>query len=215
MESEPVRGLIAEYDRRYPEYAGFTERLAELIPALLAENGVSVHSVNARVKSRSSFGGKVVREGKCYSSLEQITDLTGVRIITYFEQDVARVSEIVEREFTIDIENSTDKRKVLESDRFGYLSVHYVLSLGEARCAQAAYRRFAGLKAEVQIRSILQHSWAEIEHDLGYKSQSSVPDALRRRFARLAGLLELADEEFNKIRSDAAEYREDRPSDRG
>lgn len=62
------------------------------------------------------------------------------------------------------------------------------------------------MKAEIQIRSILQHAWAEIEHDLGYKS--TVPSPVRRRFSRLAGLLELADEEFIRIKQELLEYEE-------
>jgi hypothetical protein len=64
------------------------------------------------------------------------------------------------------------------------------------------------LKAEIQIRSILQHAWAEIEHDLGYKSKYSIPFNLRRRFSRLSGLLELADEEFNNLRAELRKYKE-------
>ena len=56
------------------------------------------------------------------------------------------------------------------------------------------------------MRSILQHAWAEIEHDLGYKSEQAIPKNYRRSFARLAGLLELADEEFNRIRAGLTHY---------
>jgi hypothetical protein len=62
------------------------------------------------------------------------------------------------------------------------------------------------LKFEIQVRSILQHAWAEIEHDLGYKSKQSVPKQIRRRFSRVAGLLELADAEFAAIRAELANY---------
>jgi hypothetical protein len=73
------------------------------------------------------------------------------------------------------------------------------------------YRRFAGLKAEVQIRSLLQHVWAETEHDLGYKSSRSVPRLIRRRFARLAGMLEMADAEFVALREELAKYEREVP----
>jgi hypothetical protein len=62
------------------------------------------------------------------------------------------------------------------------------------------------LKAEIQTRSILQHAWAEIEHDLGYKSTQEVPQTIRRRFSRLAGLLELADQEFISIKNELSTY---------
>jgi putative GTP pyrophosphokinase len=68
------------------------------------------------------------------------------------------------------------------------------------------YKRFAGVKFEIQIRSILQHTWAEIEHDIGYKAKIEVPKQIRRKFSRLAGLLELADDQFVQIRDDLANY---------
>src|SRR5205085_6657438 len=64
-----------------------------------------------------------------------------------------------------------------------------------------------GLKVEIQTRSILQHAWAEIEHDIGYKRASGLPSAFQRRFSRLAGLLEMADQEFVSINSELRKYR--------
>jgi len=61
------------------------------------------------------------------------------------------------------------------------------------------YKRFSGLVAEIQVRTILQHAWAEIEHDIQYKAISALPTRVRRRFASLAGLIEIADREFQAI----------------
>jgi ppGpp synthetase/RelA/SpoT-type nucleotidyltranferase len=113
---------------------------------------------------------------------------------------------MVEREFVVDRTNSVDKRTLLDPDRFGYQSLHYVAALSVARTGLAEYGRFTGLRVEIQIRSTLQHAWAEIEHDLGYKSAAGVPRDIRRRFSRIAGLLELADEEFSVIRRDLDAY---------
>jgi hypothetical protein len=151
---------------------------------------------------------KIGQPGKEYQSLSDITDLVGVRIITHYADEVEQIARVIESEFTIDGENSGDKGKVLDPDRFGYLSVHYVLELGRARAALPEYRAYGGMKAEVQVRSILQHAWAENEHDLGYKSALSVPRSVRRRFSRLAGLLELADAEFDAIRTELGRYGE-------
>jgi hypothetical protein len=101
---------------------------------------------------------------------------------------------------------------LLDPDRFRYLSLHYVVDLSPQRCVLPEYRRFRGLKAEIQIRSLLQHVWAEVEHDLGYKSTRSVPSAIRRRFSRLAGLLELADVEFAAIRDALNAYEREVPA---
>ena len=140
--------------------------------------------------------------------LEDITDISGVRVITYFPDTVDQVASLIEREFEGSSRRSVDKRAALDPDRFGYLSLHHVIRRKTDRAQLGEYKRFAEYSLEVQTRSILQHAWAEIEHDLGYKSGSDVPRELRRRFARLAGLLETADEEFTRIRDDLRNYEE-------
>jgi len=109
-------------------------------------------------------------------------------------------------EFTIDWDNWEDKSNMLDPDRFGYLSVHYIATLSPERIALMDYKKFSSCQFEIQVRSILQHAWAEIEHDLGYKSEIAIPRDVRRRFARMAGLLETADEEFGRIRDEREKY---------
>jgi ppGpp synthetase/RelA/SpoT-type nucleotidyltranferase len=151
---------------------------------------------------------KVRREGKEYKKFSDVTDLSGVRIICYYKDDVDKVAEIIKENFLVHHELSIDKREILDPDRFGYLSLHYVVELPQERVKLKEYARFKNLLCEVQIRTILQHAWAEIEHDLGYKSHIEVPRDIHRRFCRLAGLLELGDDEFYAIREDIARYTE-------
>src|SRR5262249_19087167 len=89
--------------------------------------------------------------------------------------------------------------ELIEKERFGYQSVHYLVRIRSERAELAEYQRFAGFIAEIQVRTILQHAWAEIEHDIQYKSTSAIPSEIRRRFMQLAGLLEIADREFQAI----------------
>jgi putative GTP pyrophosphokinase len=198
--------LLRQYEvseRRYQDLSG---SVAGLIERILNEEAIQVHSITHRTKDRDSLDRKLARPNKQYSVLEEITDLSGIRVITYFGSDVDRVAGVVEREFAIDRDNSIDKRAALDPDRFGYLSLHYVASIAEGRTLLPEYARLSSLKFEIQVRSILQHSWAEIEHDLGYKSKAGVPREVQRRFARVAGLLELADGEFEAIRADLEAY---------
>jgi ppGpp synthetase/RelA/SpoT-type nucleotidyltranferase len=139
-------------------------------------------------------------------------DVLGVRIITFFPDEVDKVADVVAREFDIDDENSIDKRATHAPEEFGYMSLHYVARLNEARATLSENARFKGLPFEVQIRSILQHAWAEIEHDLGYKTKSSIPPDSHRRFSRLAASLEGADEQFKVIRDELAEYQRELPA---
>jgi len=174
--------------------------VGRILEELLSAEGISTLSIVHRMKTRDSALRKLVKAGEALTNFEQMTDVLGLRVITYMRDDVDAVAKIVEREFTVDKEHSVDKRAILDPDRFGYLSLHYVASLAQKRTALPEYRRFENVRFELQIRSVLQHAWAEIEHDLGYKSESAVPRAERRAFSRLAGLLEIADDEFVRIR---------------
>lgn len=184
----------------------FGQNLKSLIERLLGRASITVNQVTYRVKSRESAYNKVRDNPDKYSSVGDLTDLLGIRIITYFPNQVDAVCEIVTNEFSIDDSRSIDKRAALDADRFGYLSVHYLARLNETRAGLGEYSQFAGVYVEFQIRSLLQHTWAEIEHDLGYKSKAAVPRDVRRRFSRLAGLLEVADTEFQAIRDEQAAY---------
>ncbi len=129
-------------------------------------------------------------------SLKDLTDILGLRVITFYIDDVDKVASALERLFVIDWDNSIDKRKAHEIDSFGYLSLHYICSLPDF-----PYR------FEVQMRTLLQHAWANMNHDTGYKSGVEIPIRYRRSMSRLAGMLELVDEEFSKMRTELTDYR--------
>ena len=190
--------VITEYDAIAPVLAARGEALAAEIRALLASDPtLKVHSVAWRLKSRDSLVQKVARPDRSYPDLWTLTDLVGVRVITYFADAVDRVGELVEAGLPVDFGDSTDKRRA-ETTEFGYRSLHYVCRLGSALPERARF--------ELQVRTVLDHAWAEIEHDLGYKATEEMPLAARRRLGRLAGLLELADQEFVAIRNDLESY---------
>ncbi|MEV7097565.1 hypothetical protein AB0M80_32410 [Amycolatopsis sp. NPDC051045] len=194
------------YERTVAGLEALGALVKNLINALLAANGMSVHSVVHRVKEKSSALEKVQKKSERYTDFASLTDLLGLRIITFFEDEVDSVSALIEKEFQVDRDNSVDKRQIIDSDRFGYLSVHYIVEVSKGRSSLIEYSKFAGIKFEIQIRSILQHAWAEIEHDIGYKVNETLPRNLRRRFSRLAGLLEVADSEFKALREASRAY---------
>jgi putative GTP pyrophosphokinase len=203
--------IIDDFDRDLPLLQKFLLKLETLLNELLGTEQAKVHSIESRIKTRESLLRKLEKMPGKYQHLAQITDLCGARIITYFEDDVNTVASLIEAEFEIDLPNSVDKRDSRDVDRFGYASVHYIARLKDSRTQLAEYARFKGINFEVQIRSILQHTWAEIEHDLQYKNQASIPRELRRRFARLAGLLEIADAEFMGIRDEMLRHQQNLP----
>ena len=170
MVETSLESLLADYDAQVEIAVDLAPRVSSLITDLLRDSSLRAHSVSARVKTRESMARKLSERNPPYSHLDEITDVIGIRIITYFDDDVDLVASTIEANFDVDADNSVDKRSLLEPDRFGYLSVHYVATLSETRASLREWARFADRKFEIQIRSILQHAWAEIEHDLGYKS---------------------------------------------
>lgn len=162
----------------------------------LDDSRLFLTAIEARVKKEKSLAGKLALKGAKYATLTDITDLVGARVITSYTDDVDRIASIAERLFEIDWENSVDKRRLHQLDSFGYNSLHYI-------CRLPGY----DFRFELQLRTTLQHAWAVINHDNGYKSDIEIPQEYLRRMNRLAGMLEMADDEFSRIRTELTDYR--------
>ena len=188
--------ILEEYREALPELERLEATVAELLRNTLDDSGLVVTAVTTRIKTEQSLAGKLERKGHKYNSLEDITDLVGARVITFYTDDVDRIASIAEKLFEIDWTNSVDKRKLHQLDSFGYNSLHYI-------CRLPGYH----YRFELQLRTTLQHAWASINHDSGYKSDIDIPGEYKRRINRLAGLLELADDEFSRIRAELTDYR--------
>ena len=133
--------------------------------------------------------------------LLEITDQIGIRVITYVQSDVDAVAELLDDQVVVHDDRDLGRETASEG-RFGYASRHLLIALDAAREGLPAYDNLLGRRAQVQIRTVLQHAWAEFEHDIRYKGtipDEHVPD-FDRRFTLAAGLLELADREFSTIR---------------
>lgn len=199
---------IDEYQLIRGNYEDFSQKIKNIIVEALRVKKINIHSIENRAKSIDSFGNKSAKPSdinpnkpKYTEPLKQITDLAAVRIITFFLNVVDQVEEIIKAEF--DIQEKTDKTALLvEEEKLGYQSIHYLVKLHHKRIELPEYSRFQGLVAEIQLRTILQHSWAEIEHDIQYKSVETIPILIKRRFMALAGLLEIADREFQAIQDE-------------
>jgi putative GTP pyrophosphokinase len=205
---------VEVYREVRPKYEQFTLSLETIITQMLAARDKKVASVQTRAKSLDSFGDKASLPSevdpnlpKYPHPLTQITDIAGARIIAFFPRTVEELDALIMEQFVI--EERSNKGDILEQqERFGYQSVHYLAKLKPARLALPEYARFVGLVAEIQVRTILQHAWAEIEHDIQYKPAETLPSTTKRRFMTLAGLLELADREFQSIQDEYKQLNE-------
>jgi ppGpp synthetase/RelA/SpoT-type nucleotidyltranferase len=203
--TEHERAAISAYLAEQPFYIDLAGVIARVIDECLRKRCIKVQSIQHRAKTPNSFGRKAATPSeadpntpKYPEPLKQITDLAGVRIITYLPAMVDEIDKLLHEEFEV-IERSDKGQQLIEEEGFGYDSVHYLIRVKAPRPQLAEYSRFADRVTEVQVRTILQDAWAEIEHDIQYKSSTAIPVEIRRRFMALAGLLELADREFQAI----------------
>lgn len=179
----------------------FTGMLYELVKSLLESQDIKYHIVESRTKEVESLIEKVRRKN-IQNFQNEIHDISGIRIILYYQADLDKVEKLINDNFNIDFENSINKENIYESNEFGYLSRHYIIQLNTARKRLPEWKRFSTLKAEIQVRTVLQHSWASISHELSYKKNYEIPKELSRKLFRLAGLFELADEQFLEIKTE-------------
>lgn len=199
----PIDQVLAEFDGKKDVHVAFCERTKSLVEELLKDAGIRYQSVQARVKTRDKLKEKYIDPKKNYKGLNDITDQVAVRVITYYEDEVDRVAEIIAREFVID-PRSVDKRET-EPEKFGYYALNYVCKYSTGRVSHVEYKKFADVYCEIQITSILRHAWSEIEHPW-YDLKDAFPDDIKRRFARMAALLEIAESEFLSLRKIQSDY---------
>lgn len=215
--------ILDEYREKLPLFEKLRSIALERIEKCLNENKIIVASIDSRIKTEESLTGKLELKGYKYRTLDDITDIVGIRVVTFYNDEVDVISALAEQIFEIDWENTVDKRKMMEIDRFGYMSLHYICRLplpdsahvgaslqtsstdgtGEPMCTPEMHE----IRFELQMRSVLQHVWANMYHDMGYKTDVEIPREYQRNMSRLAGMLELADEQFSNIRKDITEYR--------
>ncbi|ADU49943.1 GTP pyrophosphokinase [Intrasporangium calvum] len=216
-----VERAVAEYRERHPQLVEATRLFVEMVQDLLDDAGINYLSVSGRTKSVDSFRGKAERMADGVPlhprPSEDITDVMGVRVITYVQADVTAVADLLAQELAV-LDDRDLGLETARAGRWGYASRHLLVAVDASRTVPAAYEPLRRLSASVQIRTVLQHAWAEFEHDIRYKG--TVPEEhasdLDRRFTLAAGLLELADREFAAIRDRLqvaipAEPQEDQP----
>jgi ppGpp synthetase/RelA/SpoT-type nucleotidyltranferase len=195
MTLHPFETILKEFEGKADELEVLEKEAKQLLTDLLKKYQIDYDQITSRIKTKASLTGKLY-EKRDYKALDEITDLVGCRIVTYFEDEINQIATIIEKELDVDYPNSSDKRKT-DVDRFGYQSLHYVVSIKLSHWNVTQ-------KFEIQIRSMLQHTWAAIQHKVAYKKRVSLSKIAERRFARISALLEIADAEYIALRNELA-----------
>lgn len=197
---DTIVNLKEWYSNNKVFYEGLAKNVANILEDLITENNIDFHSVTSRAKEEDSFINKAKKD-KYTDPKNQIHDLSGIRVICFVKSDVIKVCKLIESLFEIDEENSVNKEEELGDEKVGYRSVHYVAKLGDDRLKLTEYRKYEGLCFEIQVRTILEHAWADISHDRTYKFNGVLPNfnSIKRRFSLAAASLELVDREFDNL----------------
>lgn len=186
-----------------PKYEGLLEAVKFSLDKIISKNNIKLFDLEGRVKDLISLKEKMTR--KTYSNpFDDIEDICGVRIICYYTTDMDMIENMIKSEFFV--LSASDKQKEADDDRFGYQSRHYIVKLKEEWLSIPIFNEFRDLKFEIQLRTMLMHTWAAISHALLYKHESDAPKEMKRKLNRLSALIELADEQFNAIRGLKSDY---------
>lgn len=209
IEDVRLNNVVAWYESKKEDYQSFAELILKKIRRALAERSILTAFSSSRAKTLDSFCKKCQKtiyddkigeyRLKYWDPQNQIMDYAGVRIVAYLQSDIPLIQEVIENMFEIDVQNSEDKVKLLEENKVGYLSIHYIASLKECSFEE---NRFKDFKCEIQIRTILQDAWAQIFHDRQYKNNNElliIPSELKRKTSLIAGSLELLDQQINDL----------------
>jgi len=158
--------------------------------------------VSGRTKNFTSFFSKYIRFLKAGEKNPRITDLLGVRVICPFIEDLQAAEELIKKYFEV-VEREIKGHYSFQE--FCYESIHLLIKI-----PQVLINKYGnpGIDiAEIQIRTILQDAWAEVEHELVYKAEfNPFDEPMKRKLAAVNASLSLADMIFQEIRSYQRKY---------
>jgi ppGpp synthetase/RelA/SpoT-type nucleotidyltranferase len=167
-----------DYEKKYFSiYDAFAETVRFILKkALLAvDNLPRPQSVQCRAKGIESLRHRLAEEGKLDTETLELDrrDIAGARIIFYTNSDVDRflASPLIRENFEIEEDSTRIHHPTPENKETRYRAVHYTVRLREDRIRLPEYARFAGLRCEIQIQTILNHAWSETSHDILYKDK--------------------------------------------
>ncbi len=195
----------ALYEQQLPAYRAALQQLAQDMRLILEQHGLTP-AIKSRVKSFEAYLDKLHKQDNAAAGRGSttISDFFGLRIICPFLEDIETTSSLIAAHFQVlETERKANQHSFSE---FGYDSLHLAIRME----TPPPGRLMPGVRrvCEVQLRTILQDAWAEVEHELVYKSDISLPNqSIRRKLASLNATLTLSDLIFQEIRDYQKELR--------
>ena len=207
MKTKDLNALFADYGSMAPKYKSLCDGIAAQLSALLDRANLPLAMpITTRVKEWDSLVEKCKRNGLSPNTVVEIGDISGIRVVFLFMRDEKIGRRLIEENLEILSREDTVER--LSSDQFGYGSIHYQVRPKPEWLAVPTMAELGGLQAEIQVRTVSQHIWAEVSHALQYKREAQVPDPIKRSLYRVSALLDLVDLEFERFLEDRDAYEE-------
>jgi len=192
---DEIHEYVSWYLSERQTYEKLAKEVHRILEGVLKQRKINVADIQSRAKDPEKFQKKL-QYGVSFDP-KNMQDLAGIRVICFVKSDIEKVRDAIENTFDEISKEGVDPKK---ADFSGYSDVKYVCKLPRARISPAEeLRLFENRRFEIQVRTILQHAWAEIEHDDVYKNPDRISDDLRRRFFLVSNVLETADNELDNL----------------
>lgn len=163
---EKIKLLTDDYRKRRETFCDFSLEIKSILENILKNESFEYQIVTCREKDPDHLKKKLEAGKVGAEDLLEIDDLSGCRVIFYTDQ-IYRFATYLFNEFDIvkyNLKFSTD----------GYNASHVIVKLKEDLLKSAKYKKFTGLKCEIQLTTVLYHAWSEMAHDSTYKSDDEI-----------------------------------------
>jgi ppGpp synthetase/RelA/SpoT-type nucleotidyltranferase len=199
--------IIERYETEKPMFEAWGNYVLETIILQLSEQGYSPDTLLKipaipRIKENKSLIEKALYRGKSYSNpYDEITDKVGIRFVVLNLDEIPVINSLIESCGIWEISKDKDfkKEKAEKPEFFAYQSIHYIIR--NKQNIDDTIHISKGVPCEIQIRTLLQHSYAELSHDVAYKKEEHISPEMRRIFARSMALIETTDLLFREVRN--------------
>ncbi len=194
-----VADITENWSKEEPNYNDLGNFLMTFLKSEIFGLGIKVE-LSYRTKDLVSILKKIKQKRlvKDYD-LSSLKDKLGIRIICNYNSDLDAIHHLINSIF--EVEKEELKKDELAFDKLGYTSNHYDLKFPNISKYDAERGHLAHLVFECQVRTVSQHAWANVVHELSYKYEGELDDKLKRRIYRLSTLFEIADDEFELVNS--------------
>src|SRR5450432_2275907 len=176
-----------------PSFLEFGQLIKNGLETEIKRLGIKA-DVSMRPKDIDSLIKKLILKPE--HTYDSLGDKVGVRAVVRYQREVDEI--VSSMPSIIGCGKPDDTRQRLADERVGYISVHFDGWLQDEHASQSKFPK-SKYRAEVQIRTLAQHLWSEISHDTSYKSGTTIRRDFKRRIHLLAGVIEVADNEFSRI----------------